>query len=87
MRFPFFDVKHSLVVVGVWWHLWQVFLVEMVELWCRGGCWSAYALLPARPGPPSNYLPPPATGIQSGQGQGDSEGRVHAGGEGSNLRV
>ena len=34
----------------------------------------------------TNYLPP-ASGIQSGQGQGDSEGRVHAGVDGSNLGV
>ena len=59
----------------------------LARCWSRGAVVDVGARTHCSPaGPPSNYLPPP-TGIQSGQGQGDSEGRVHAGGEGSNLRV
>ena len=58
MRFPLFDVKYSLVVVGVWLRLWQVFLGDQGAVpWCCG-CWSAYALVLARwPTPTTCLLP------------------------------
>ena len=70
MRFPLFDVKYGLPVVGVWSRLWQVFLRDEGERWM---------LERVRTGGRVARWPTPATCLPAESSQARARGTVKGG--------